>query len=91
MAAGRGAPINMASVAADLSHAAVAAKANADRADLIDRLSRGRAILAGIKGHLEANKLAAARSLSRTFDASEQAMLDRVNAFLAEGLFGDGK
>lgn len=83
MAAGRGAPMPQ-----SITHADVFAKTNADRADLIDRLHRGRLILSAVKGHLEANKIVAARSLTRRFDPSEQDLLDRVNAFLKEGLFG---
>lgn len=77
--------------APQITHADVIAQANRERADLIDRLHRSRLILSAVKGHLEANQLAVKYSLTREFMPSEQDLLDRVNTFLAEGLFGDSQ
>lgn len=73
-----------------MTHQDVIAQANRERAELIDRLSRGRVILARIKGGLEAEKLIAARTLGRDFPQFSQDRLNEINAFLAEGLFGEG-
>ena len=62
-----------------------------ERAELIDRLVRHRSVLAYVKGHLEAEKLVAAKVLGRIFTPSQEKCLNDINTLLREGLFGDGK
>lgn len=62
-----------------------------ERAELIDRLSRTRAVLAFEQGVLEADKLVSARSLGGVWSEQQETRLNNIRAILAEGLFGDDK
>jgi hypothetical protein len=73
----------------DIVHGDVVRQLHLERAAMIEHLSEARAILAFVKGVLEAEKLMSAKGLEVTFTEVEETALERINNHLAKGLFGD--